>query len=191
MSQPKRCRSPDGQQASNEASPCQPRPRSAATAFDSASDTASDTPALPNRRAFSSVVWSASMLADVLDDDGDDAPKKNKFLSPTIVSCLRVDGFGPDPKPFYLPIQIDTVMQSIAVWWPSTAAALWSGQKTGEGGHADALRAMIRIDTINGGDWDLTPVLIVTGPADATSWGPERVTRWTEDFVAAHVRANA
>ena len=148
MSLPKRGRSPEGQQVSNEASPSQPRPRSAATAFDSASDTASDTPAVPNRRAFSSVVWSASMLADVLDDDGDDAPKKNKFLSPTIVSCLRVDGCGPNPEPFYL----HTVIQSIAVWWPSTAAALWTGQQSGEGGHADALRAMIRIDSINGGD---------------------------------------
>jgi hypothetical protein len=164
MSQPKRDRSPQGQLATNEVSPKQPDPRVTA--------------------ASAPVVWSAAHLSRILQDDGNDEDKKVNFLSPTITSCLRVEGVGPDPEPFFLPIRIDTVLQTIAVWWPSPAAALWNGTQCGEGGRADALRAMIRIDSIVGGMWDLAPVVVHVGPAHATPWAPRRVSQWAVNFAA-------
>ena len=128
------------------------------------------------------MAWSSSKLADVLNDDGDDVAKKKEFLSPTITSCLCVEGVGPQPEHFYLPICIDTLLQKVYVWWPSQAATLWNGEKLGEGGHADSIRAMIRIDTIVGGDWDLATFVVHTGGATASPWSPRRVSLWAASF---------
>jgi hypothetical protein len=168
MSQPKRDRSPEGGQVDVHGAPAQPRPRA--------------TPPVVNRLAFAPAIWSAAALSRILEDDGDDAAKKNNFLPPTISSCLRVEGGGPDSEPLHFPIQIDTILQRISVWWPSSAVALWNGDRIGEGGNADAIRAMIRIDTIVGGNWTLHTHLVLTGTPDAVPWTADRVSQWAAHF---------
>lgn len=162
MSQPKRGRSPSLSIVSNEVSPSQPRPRASA--------------------ALSEILWSAEKLHTILqDDEANDARNKKEFLAPTIVSCLRVGPLGG----FTLPVKIDTLLESVDVWWPTPAAALWHGRSVSEGARADVIRAQVRIDSIVGGlNWGFAAHEVsVEGAANNDAWSEEQVSEWTAAFM--------
>jgi hypothetical protein len=162
MSQPKRDRSPGARRESDEGSPTQPRPRAA---------------------PLGSIEWSEEKLATILGDDDDTNDKRNKheFLSPTILSSLRV---GPR-REFNLPITIDTVLEAVDVWWPTPAANLWHGLRDGEGGRADGIRAQVRVDSIVGGmNWSFSDHEVHVEGAQNEVWPAERVSAWTAIFLA-------
>jgi hypothetical protein len=123
------------------------------------------------------VNWSAEKFAEILADDGNDAANAREFCPPTtIVTLLSATNNGHSSL---YPVVIDTTLDDISVWYPTTALKLWTfPRRMGEGGEWAATNAFTRIDTIASGadrDWGLSAIRVTVDgpemtPAALTSW---------------------
>jgi hypothetical protein len=129
----------------------------------------------PTKVPASAVEWSPTKFASILADDADDAANAREFRHPTIVTLLSASVNG---RETLYPTVIDTTLDDITVWYPSTALNLWTFRRSGEGGEWAATNAFTRIDTIASGpgrDWAVTCLCVrVEGP----TMTPDTLTAW-------------
>jgi hypothetical protein len=118
------------------------------------------------------VKWSAAQFADIIAEDGNDAHKQFEFEPPTPIATLLSADIGGIESLF--PAVIDTLLDELTVWYPSTALSHWTfRQQSGQSGEWAATNAFIRISTIatKNRNWGLTTICIRTLGAEMTAAG--------------------